>query len=101
MPYNGAGKGSFRSDENIPNTFDYEIVNWVRVLEHPRRRSGKRIKENELPYVDFMVVKVTKRDDKVESYDTLYGPIEDWDTLEGFLAYDYGEEGSLSVASGS
>lgn len=67
--------------------------------EHPRRRSGKRITEGDLPQVDFMVVKVTKVDDDEASYDTLWGPFDDWGFIEGFLAYDYGAEGSLGLAS--
>jgi hypothetical protein len=78
----------------------------VKAGEHPRRRSGRRIKERDLPQVDFMVVRVTDEspdvDDKDKvTYNTLWGPFDDWPFVEGFLTYDYGVEGSLFAASTS
>lgn len=101
MPNDGAGRGTFDSDKDDPEPYKYEVVNWVKAGEHPRRRSGRRIKEKDLPQVDFMVVKATKQDDDQTTYDTLWGPFDDWDFIEGFLAYDYGEEGSLSAGIAS
>lgn len=76
----------------------YEIDTWVKEGEHPRRRS--RISEDDLPHVDFMVVKITPIDKPTDvSYDTLWGPFEDWDFVEGILEYDYGDEGSRILAA--
>lgn len=99
MAYDGAGKGSFNSEGKQPRRFIYQVEQWVRSGEHPRRRSGKRIKQEDLPQVDFMVVGSHPEDEPDNiTYDTVWGPFDDWDYLEGFLAYDYGDEGSLALA---
>lgn len=100
MPYDKAGRGEFESGEDDSVPYKYEVVNWVKAGEHPRRRSGRRIKEKDLPQVDFMVVRVTNDDPEADdkdkkSYNTLWGPFDDWAFVEGFLSYDYGVEGSL------
>ena len=101
MPYDKAGRGTFETDEDEPKPYKYEVVKWVKEGEHPRRRSGRRIREKDLATVDFMIVKSTKVDDDETSYDTLYGPFDDWDFVEGFLRYDYGADGSLFAATSS
>jgi hypothetical protein len=81
------------SDENIPRRYFYEVDSWVREQEHPRRR--KRLNEDDLAFVDFVVFKIIPEDQPTDvSYITVYGPMEDWESIEGILAYDYGEEGS-------
>ena len=83
----------FMSDENIPRRYNYEIENWVKEQEHPRRR--KRLRDEDLPSVDFMTVKVTPEAEPTDvSYITIWGPFDDWEFVEGILAYDYGSEGS-------
>jgi hypothetical protein len=86
-------KRYFMSDENIPRRYFYEVENWVKEQEHPRRRA--RITEDDLPHVDFMVIKVIPEDNLTDvSYNTVWGPFDDWAFIEGILAYDYGDEGS-------
>lgn len=102
MPNDGSGRGTFDSDKDDAEPYKYEVVKWVKSGEHPRRRSGRRLTEKQLPEVDFMVVKVIKEDDDETTFDTLWGPFDDWDFVEGFLGYDYGAEGSLAAgATGS
>lgn len=92
MPEDNEGR-YFMSDENIPRRYHYKVVDWVRAGEHPRRR--KKIKESDLPFMDFAVLEVNVEGDNTDvSYVTVYGPADDWEFIEGVLAYDYGEEGS-------
>lgn len=93
MPTDENGRKYFMTDENIPRRHFYEVDNWVREQEHPRRRT--RISEDDLPDVDFMVLKVQPEQDLTDvSYITIWGPFDDWDFVEGILGYDYGAEGS-------
>lgn len=102
MPYDKAGKGSFEPEgKKDKRKFNYEIESWVKQGDFPHRRSGKRLKVDDLHNVDFMVVRSSPEDEPDnQTFDTVWGPFDDWDFLEGFLAYDYGDEGSLlQVAS--
>lgn len=93
MPIDENGKRYFMSDENIPRRHFYEVENWVKEKEHPRRRV--RFNDSDLTHVDFMVIKVIPEQDLTDvSYNTIWGPFPDWEFLEGILAYDYGSEGS-------
>lgn len=93
MPKDEKNRRYFMSDETIPRRFYYEVENWVKEGEHPRRR--KRISEDDLATMDFAVFKVTPEDNLTGvTYTTVYGPADDWEFIEGILAYDYGEEGS-------
>jgi len=59
-----------------------------------------RLTEDDLHDVDFAVFGVWLEGKPTDvSYVTVYGPIDDWETLEGILAYDFGEEGSLIFAA--
>lgn len=93
MPKDEKGKRYFMTDEKIPRRMFYEIENWVKDNEHPKRRTS--IKDDDLPHVDFAVVKITPEQDFTDvSYNTIWGPFPDWQFIEGILAYDYGSEGS-------
>lgn len=100
MAYDKAGKGEFESEGKNKRRYRYEIDQWNKEDEFPRRRSGKRITQGDLPDVNFLTVKSTPVDepDKAQ-YSTVWGPFDDWDFLEEYLAYDYGEEGSLGVSA--
>jgi hypothetical protein len=83
------------ADRNIPERYNYEITTWVKEGDKSRKRR-KKITEDDLKDVDFMIVKShPENDPKDVTYNTVWGPFEDWHFLEGFLAYDYGDEGSL------
>ena len=89
------------ADRKIPQRYNYEITSWVRDDDTSRKRR-KKITDDDLINVDFMVVKSHPEDDPEDiTYNTVWGPFEDWDFLEGFLAYDYGEEGSLMPGAAS
>lgn len=93
MPQEKDGRRYFMSNENIPRRYYYEVDTWVKEQEHPRRR--KRIGDQDLVSVDFMTIKIIPEQDITDvSYNTIWGPFEDWDFVEGILAYDYGSEGS-------
>lgn len=82
------------SHENIPRRMYYEILEWVRLGEWPTRIKGAP-PDSELPYVDFMVTEIKPEEfEKDRTYETLYGPWEDWDLIERTLGHDYGSEGS-------
>lgn len=94
MPPLGNGRGTFTPEGGDDRAHIYKVLNWVKEREWPRRR--KRIKDTDLPSVDFMLVEVYPEDEPENiSYNTVWGPFDDWDFLEGYLAYDYGEDGSL------
>jgi hypothetical protein len=81
------------TDENIPRRMYYTVEDWVKMGEWPKRE--KHLDETDLPTVDFMTVQIKPEDDALNpTYITVWGPMEDWDFVEGILAYDYGEEGS-------
>lgn len=93
MPIDENDKRYFMSSENIPRRYFYEVETWVKDREFPRRR--KRITDEDLPTVDFMVVKIIPEEDRMNvTYNTIFGPFDEWDFLEAILAYDYGDEGS-------
>jgi|ERR1700728_903199 len=94
MPNDGHGKGTFTPDSGDTDQHYYEIESWVRAGSYPDRET--EIETRELPEVDFMVVKVWRAGNEQDvSYDTVWGPFDDWDFLEGYLEYDFGEKGSL------
>jgi hypothetical protein len=94
MPSLGDGNGSFIPERGDNRPHIYKVLNWVKEREWPRRR--KRIGTGDLPKVDFMLVEVYPDDEPDNiSYNTVWGPMDNWDFVESYLAYDYGEDGSL------
>lgn len=97
MAYDEASqKGNF-TPEGTDKTYKYEVESWVRQGDWPNREHS--ISEGDLRHVDFMVVKVTSDEEDISFYDTLWGPMDDWHTIEGYLAYDFGEDGSIEVTA--
>src|SRR5438477_316569 len=91
MPEDETGK-YFMSEEKVPHRYYYEIDSWVKEREYPKRRT--KITDEDLPSVDFMAVKIRKEDDDKISYETVWGPMEDYEFIEAILSYDFGDEGS-------
>lgn len=88
-----SSRRTFTSAESEPRTYGYEVESWVKDGEHPKRRMS--IKDDDLPTVDFMTVKVISTDEPTDvSYITVWGPFPSWDFVEEILGYDYGDEGS-------
>lgn len=94
MPADNEGRRYFMSRENIPRRYYYEVDSWVRAGSWPNREDGE-LTEADLEKMDFAVFRIIP-DGKptAVSFETVYGPAEDWLFIEGILGYDYGEEGS-------
>ena len=70
--------------------FHYEIEKW-------RVEGGEyqdQITESDLPHVGDMIVKITDIEDELVYYQTIQGPMDDWQFIEDVLEYDFGKEGS-------
>ena len=81
------------SQENIPRRYHYQVESWIKEDEYPKQR--KRLTDENLMEVDQMLVKIIPDEDPADvQYQTVWGPMEDWDFIEGILGYDYGEDGS-------
>jgi hypothetical protein len=82
-----AHEGSFQADETGKEYF-YEFVHW-------REQGGDyRTDDPDLTKVDDLVVRITDPSNDKEYYETITGPMEDWDFVEDILEYDFGKEGS-------
>lgn len=91
MPTDEKGK-YFMSQENIPRRYHYDVEYWSKEGEKKQR---KRLTDEDLMKVDMMLIKITPDEDPTDvQYQTVWGPMEDWNFIEGILGYDYGEEGS-------
>lgn len=97
MPYDQEkNKGTFTPDGK-DNEYVYEIESWVREGGWPEREHGPP-SEHDLLFVDFLVTKVHPVGEAHNvHYDTIWGPLEGFDMIEAFLAYDFGEEGTIEV----
>jgi hypothetical protein len=96
MPNNGRGTGTFTPDGGDGREYTYELDSWVREGEYPTRMHT--IDTADLQEVDFIVIESHPTDDPTDvSFDTLWGPFDDWQSIEIALSADYGETGSLSA----
>lgn len=97
MPYDKKEKkGTFQTDQNNPQTLEYEVYNWVKEGRSTKRRT--EISDKDLVHVNFMVVQVKTPNGKLY-FDTIWGPFPDWEFVEGLLVYDFGAEGSIEISS--
>lgn len=92
-------QGNFQL-ENHDTDLQYEVVSWVKEKDRDSRQIAGAPKEYQLKRVDRMTVKVWQTNAPADiRYDTLWGPFADWSQVEGFLAYDFGDEGSIEIVS--
>lgn len=102
MPNNGEGEGTFEPQgggiviggQVVLPELNYRLESWVEIGEYPDRLYS--ISTEDLPNVDFLVFEVWGDDPSDVQYITIYGPVDDWSDFEQILAYDFGEDGSLS-----
>ncbi len=96
MPYDpDSGTGSF-FPEGSETEFTYEIENWYR--EGSDTKHTSEMDMSDMAEADRATVAVWPTDDPEDVYyDTIWGPFDGYDNVEGFLEYDFGNEGSIEV----
>jgi hypothetical protein len=82
-------EGNFNAD-GTGQEFHYEVESW----KDAQGNQHTDIEDSDLPNVDFMILKVTNIDTGQSDYETISGPMVDWEYVEDILEYDWGEEGS-------
>lgn len=97
MPYDESkNRGTFEP-HGKEGEYVYSIESWVREGQWPEREKSPP-SESDLIYVDFLITRVHPVNDASNvHYDTVWGPLEKFDMIEGFLAYDFGDEGSIEI----
>ena len=81
-------EGSFSDSDG--NELNFSVEKW----KEAEGGFKEEIDESDLMRMDFMILEIENPETGESQFQTLNGPIEDWEQVEDFLEYAWGGEGS-------